>query len=635
LSLPIIGSRSVTQDLYTHALRSAYIGGYRVLDPNYSQAKDPDFYEKMMRDPVIAHAINTRLHAVAGKTWRITPFSDDPNDKLVAKMCESAFKQIKRFTEARRELAAAIIKGKSFGFIEGRRKLRSLANTPVREWWMPTFINDVDHRRFRLMSHWTNGQKADNRSLDVNWEMFSLTDTTNAGWQAIKRPELFIKVIYNDEEARLGYGRGLCEPVYFYKWVKDRILEEGIQGVAKWARGTVVVNIDDARMGSAGAADDRSLDAAKEAMSTAISEMLTKHALIMGKEDKIELIESSGTGHQIVMDIIRYLDGALVSLICGSQLPFGGGEDVGSNARAETELDVHESLIQFDREKVDEDITESLVGLFFNMNAANFAELGLGGAQMPRFETVQEKKQDAEKNARVITALKQAGIDLRKDEVYQKVEYTVPQADDDVIKGSEAPQNPFGSPFDSGEFDSAMGDPKTAAMARVMMKAGATPTEAVRCAVEAGRARTSPIAPPPSPQPITVTNNIAAANPAPVQAAAPANVTNSFHLPESIKLEAMNPKVPDVIVNVPKPDPVIVNFTAPAPIVNVAAPEVHVDVAAPVVNYEPPDITINPTFTLPELNIKLELPPTKRHADFTFDKKTGLITGMDSETRAA
>lgn len=440
VSIPISAGRgAVAQDLFVHALRSAYIAGYRVLDPDYASSKEPDIYEKVRRDPVIAHAIDTRLHAVAGRSWNVPPFSDDPVDKQVAKVVEQGLKRIRRFSEARRELSTALVRGMSVGYIEGERKLLALGDTLPREWWVPTRIKDIDRRRFRLMANWEE-RTSDKAAFTATWEIFSVP---RGRWERINHPEYFIRVIYNDEEARLGYGRGLLEALYFYKWVKDRILEEGIQGVAKWARGTVVIKMDDLRFGSAGA-DDRANDAIRDAFQDAVAEMLKNHNITVGKNDEVELVESSGTGHQIVREMLDYLDGAMLTLVCGSKMPFGGGSDTGSQSRAETELDVHESLINFDREKIDEDLTESLIGLFCRMNAENFASLGLGAGQMPRFETIQEKREDPEKNARVLNETLNAGLDIRKDEAYKRTGWTMPSEGDDVIPGRQPQQQGMG-----------------------------------------------------------------------------------------------------------------------------------------------------------------------------------------------
>jgi hypothetical protein len=630
MSIPLLGARSGVQDLYAYALASAH-HSYRVYDPDYALAKDPDIYEKIQRDPVIAKAFNIRLHGVAGRQWHCLPGGDNPEDKLVAKMCEEALKEIRHFSEARRIMASAVIRGRAFGYIESERKLLTLANTAPREWWIPTGIADVDPRRFRLVNRWNAGK------LTVVHEMFSIEERQ---WFALEHPEYYVKVTFNDEEARLGYGRGLLEALYFYHWIKGEILKEGLHGIKRWARGTTIAKIDGLRMASAGA-DDRSNDTIKRRFIEALQRQEEEHILVVDKNDEIENQESTGTGHQMVMDTIRYLDGAMVSLIDGSLLPFGGGEDVGSKARAETELDVHESLIQFDREKIDEDLTHDLIGLWVILNRANFVELGLGGARKPKFETVQEKQEDTVKNSQVIASATAAGLDIRKDEAYQKLGLTPPQVDDEVIKGRDPMANPLGSPFDSGEFDNAMPSKESARLARALIKLGTKPEEAVKCAVETIRlngveAVATPATQPPPPAPVIHLNNPVTVHAAAPAASAPINMTSQIHLPEKIMLEAARQEPQPINVTV-QPAPVEVHMIpAPAqapPKVEVYLPQQPAP-AAPKV-----DVVVNVTPKLTAevilpVPFKLELPPMRKTVEFTKGKDGGIV-GAEIEVKAA
>jgi len=449
VSIPILYSRNVNQDLYAQALASVYQSGWRIYDPDYGTSREPDLYEKVRKDPIIASAIDLRLHGVAGKSWRLVPAGDSPVDKLVAKMAEEAIRKVRRFTEARYELAQAVIRNRSYQYIEGERKLLSLAGTPLREWWVPTRLKDVDRRRFRLVPTW-EGKDPNTRKLRVYWELFSVV---RRRWEKLERPELFVKVVYNDEEGRLGYGRGLLEAMYFYHWIKGRILEEGVQGVEKWARGVIVAEIEGLRVGDT----DKTNAALRQKWLDILKEMQSGKVIVHEKGDKISVVESSGTGNHMVLDYIRYLDDAMRSLILGATLPFGGGSGgqgggSGSLARAEVESDVHEALVQFDREKIDEDLTYDLLGLFFRMNQQNFMELGLGASGMPKFETMQEKRENPKENADVATVLLNAGVSLKKEEVYKRTGWTPPSNDDEIIEGRQQQQvdpmtgMPFGAP---------------------------------------------------------------------------------------------------------------------------------------------------------------------------------------------
>jgi len=89
MALPIIYGRSVAQDVYVRALSSAYKAGWRLYDPDYSLSRDPDIYEVVRRDPIVAHAIDQRLHSIAGTEWRVDPNRPDVDvDKKAANVIE-------------------------------------------------------------------------------------------------------------------------------------------------------------------------------------------------------------------------------------------------------------------------------------------------------------------------------------------------------------------------------------------------------------------------------------------------------------------------------------------------------------------------------------------------------------------
>ena len=64
-----IFSRAINSRLYATALAMAYRNGVEVYDPDYALAQDPEYWEKVQRDATIKHAIEGRLHSVAGREW--------------------------------------------------------------------------------------------------------------------------------------------------------------------------------------------------------------------------------------------------------------------------------------------------------------------------------------------------------------------------------------------------------------------------------------------------------------------------------------------------------------------------------------------------------------------------------------
>ena len=116
--------------------------------------------------------------------------------------------------------------------------------------------------------------------------------------------------------------------------------------------------------------------------------------------------------------------------------------------------------MQFDRNKMDEDLTDSLISLVWRLNRKNLVDMGLGNARMPHFSTVQEKKQDPQVAAAIITQMAQTGLPLRLDEVYDKIGFSKPQAEvDDVFEGAITQPGVAGSSIPEGMEFTAPIDP--------------------------------------------------------------------------------------------------------------------------------------------------------------------------------
>lgn len=433
-SIPLLNARtSVASDLYVRALASA-MRAFRLHDPDHTKIRESDMYEKARRDPIVAHAIDSRLHKVAGREWSVMPASDEKVDTIGAAIDEDAIKMIEGFSESRYEQAQAVIKARSYAYIAGRRVFTKLGGMPAMNWLVPTGLQDLDFRRVTF--HPRNVTREDgSRDLSVEMMLFSIE---REQWEIVERPELFVKTVYRDEEARLGYGRGLLESIYYYLWVKGEILKEGVQAVKKFARGVVVAKIDSLRMSS----DPKDVAALQAAWGKVLQQMQSEHVITHGKEDEITVIDMPARGFDAIVKLIQLLDDGMTRLITGAVLPSGGGSSTGSLARAETESDESEALVQFDRDKIDEDYTRDLIGWFRLHNRQNFAALGLMDSAPGRFETIQEKRKDPEVALTVITGALEAGMPVKEEEAYSRLTLTPPKEGDRIIE-PKAPEPEF------------------------------------------------------------------------------------------------------------------------------------------------------------------------------------------------
>lgn len=423
---------------YARALDAIYRTGLWLPDQGYAEAQDVTTWEKLRRDPVCSVAIQTRLNKVAGKETRVLAASKEKTDQRLAGIVEAAFQHLDGHTAARRNVACAIFRGRSYGYVNWRRmELDVGAGLAPMLWAVPVAIEDIDPRMVRFVPERT--QEADGSvKMDVYAEMWSIA---SGKWARIT-PETwqnFVSMKYEDEQARLGQGRGLIDALYFYAFAKGIVLREGLQGLERWAQGTVLAKIDGLRAASETKTNTNQVDL----WSTAIKGMRSGgHELIFDKQDDVSVVETSGTGHQLVMSMLSYLDGAMVRAAAGSLLPSGGGGSAGSYGRAEVEAEQTEDLVQYDRAQLDEVFTRDLVGQFLRLNRPQIAACGLLGARRPMLRGANVKKKDPESAARVISTALQAGVKLRADEVYESLGFTPPTDEDtssgNVIEGGAA-----------------------------------------------------------------------------------------------------------------------------------------------------------------------------------------------------
>lgn len=448
--------RSYTTDLYTQALSSIWSFYDRVRDPSYALAQDVDAWEVMRRDPKIYQGTTERLHAVAGPNWRVFPFNNsrDRRDMLLAKICEDAIRRIPHFADARLRLAQTVFRGQSTELIVGRRETVDLGGLGKAKWWVPTALRNVDARRFTIRpvrSVDKNGIQRVRGELymsTVPMQTRGIKELPNpedrravmaesgflSYYRKVEHPEWFVRIIYNDEEARLGYGHGALDALYFYCWAKTIILREGLQGLERWSQGIVHGKLDESRVGDT----NQFMENERTAMLDMLTKMRSRGVIVTGKSDEVEVITGGGEGHQIVMSLLDYIDDCIMAVCTGAILMSSKSNagSSGSLARDAVGRDTQQGVIAFDKNKVDEDLTIDLIGLFLRANRPLLQKLGLASAGHPQFRTIGAKTKDPDKFAARMAQASSAfpdGVAIRKDEWFEGMDLTPTGPDDETM----------------------------------------------------------------------------------------------------------------------------------------------------------------------------------------------------------
>lgn len=415
------------------ALTNAYHQFDRIYDPSTALRKEPDIWEKIRNDADFLVAMNDRVISVAGKEWQFEPATDVEEDKAVADLQTQHFQHIQNFTMARRGIASdGIFRGRAFRKILGARKLLAPRiggkQYPPAMWWVPTHLKDVDPNRFAFRPIRYQDETGRER-VKVVAQMW---DIARAEWVDWLDHDRFIKVVFDDGEQRLGYGRGLIQAAYFYWWFKGIVLKRGIEALKLWAGGGLVVGKIDA---SAAGGTDRTSDEVRDDFLEAIEEGRERGAIAIDKNDEATVVSPSSEGWKMVTEALAIANNAVTRLFSGSLRPTGGGSEgaSGAKAQASVESDTSEGLRQGDREVIDEAITRDAVALWHRLNWSNLVALGLAGAGKAKFRTAQRAIRDPKIEAEINSMALAAGMPLDKDDAYQSIGRKRPKEGDDVI----------------------------------------------------------------------------------------------------------------------------------------------------------------------------------------------------------
>ena len=425
--------RNQSQQLYVRALSQVYRNGIQIYDPSLWLLRDPDAEEKMLRDADIAHAVGFRRHLIAGRQWKLTPRNESsPRGDIAVAVGTELLGGIRHFTQALLNLARAFFSGARFARIHGEPRKMTIFDGKVRTWWCPTRLEDCDKRMFRIVpdvddsagtgkAHWERWNV-----WTQEWEIETVTDAMQT-----------IRHVYQDDQATLGHGRALREALGWWWYAKEHVFQESLQAVERFAQGIVHAKIDGVRDAATGLPNSQLISDWQDIL----EDIRGRHVLVSDKADEIEIIQGNAEGWQLLHEIRDELRSTIFTLVLGANLTTSANEG-GSYALAEIQENSTEALVQYDRETLEETLTDDLLGCLWHKNYPNLVELGIAD-EKPRFSITQEKKQDPQERANVAQTLNAMGVALSLDELLEQTGFTKPEENEDKIEGA-APQPAFG-----------------------------------------------------------------------------------------------------------------------------------------------------------------------------------------------
>jgi hypothetical protein len=428
--------RNQSQQLYVRALSQAYRNGIQLHDPSLWLLRDPEAEEKMLRDADIAHAVGFRRHLIAGRQWTVVPKNEAaPRGEMAVAIGTELLNQIKHFTQARLNLARAFFSGSRFARICGQPKMLRLGDGKLRTWWVPTRLEDNDKRMYRVVPDIKDDV------LKAHWERWDLVKQQFVP-ETTEDAAVTIRHVYQDDQATLGHGRALREALGWWWYAKEHVFQESLQAVERFAQGILTAKVDGIRDADTGLPNSELISA----WTDVLEDLRSRHVLVHDSADQIELVSGNAEGHQLLETIRQELRSTIFTLVLGANLTTSANEG-GSYALAEIQENSTEALIQYDRETLEETVSDDLLGCLWFKNHANMVELGVAD-EMPRFSITQEKRQDPQERANVASTLNTMGVDLSLDDVLEQTGFRKPVAGEDIVTGGSAqPALPGGFGF--------------------------------------------------------------------------------------------------------------------------------------------------------------------------------------------
>lgn len=426
--------RNQSQQLYVRALTTAWRNGVELHDPSLWLLREPELESKMLRDADIAHALQYRRHQIAGQRWSCVPrIENSPRAPMSVAIATELLDGIRGFTSARLNLARAFFSGARFARIHGKPRTLAIGDGKPRTWWCPERLEDEDKRYYRAVPR-VDDVTGETSAHWQRWDMAAQEFaplSEDAATQTIRH-------VYQDDQETLGHGRGLREALAWWWYAKTQVFSESLQAVERFAQGILTAKIDGARDAETGLPNTELI----REWQAVLEDLRGKNVLVHDNADSIEVISGSSEGWQLLAGMREELRSTIFTLVMGANLTTSANSG-GSYALAEVQENSTEALIQYDREVLEETLTQHLLGCVWTMNHANLVELGIA-EEKPRLTITNEKREDPKMRADVAAVLHGMGVELSLQDVLEQTGFRKPEPGEEVVEKSAPAPDPFG-----------------------------------------------------------------------------------------------------------------------------------------------------------------------------------------------
>ena len=353
------------------------IGYYLPWVPEFQHDAE-SFFDIMENDMEIGRCLNLLALMTAGEYFEVKT-----KDTLFAKIITRGLSHIKNFVHARKSMTQKMI---IYGLTVQKKTWKKVKWDEFGEmvWEVPVSITEVDRRRMRVerQVYEVSGRPSTYSKpywtiWDPETDSYVVLEDKNKSPLAKHYTQQYMWLRYEHEETS-PYGRGLGEVMYTLAYMKKSILQQWAELGEKWGQPMLIATINavkaafnGATYGGGGMLDANNL---MSKWLDILENMRSRHVACKTEDDKIEVHQGGQTGQNILQQLIQYIDTKIELLILGAQLTTGA-PSVGSYALGQAHKGVTHSIVQYNQEIIQEEITTDLIYDFYLRNRTNFLAL--------------------------------------------------------------------------------------------------------------------------------------------------------------------------------------------------------------------------------------------------------------------
>lgn len=432
---------------YAHRITPYLLRGRRYIeDPDIALEQDYESYRKVVTEPIIAAKLDKRAMRAVAADWSIV--TDDPDMRGVADLIEHLLQTLKRSLPIKlRTLSRkASLRGFATARIDGAIKPLKLRNDYTeRWWWVPEALTDVGKERWRIHRVVEGHEDPTNPTSEWRWAIQDLYDfrwyyiDTEDAPVGLRRTD-YVWAKSGEDEEDLGYGHGLMRAIYHKWYMLTHLYLYGLEGAEGWAYGkTVIETPPTLDFSTAPGGDTEGFSERQrqfEELAASMSNMLSRHVLVVQEGQKVTVLERPMSGHESVMDLIDRIDREFNELILGRRVDI------------QTEWEVDPDILAYDRAVIELAMGDLLESIFV-YNQANFEALGWSLDELRlniRFELSRRSVLDTEKAGKALQIAQAVGLPIDRNDAYEKL--SIKPVEHDSPNAVYAPQ--AGQPITGG-----------------------------------------------------------------------------------------------------------------------------------------------------------------------------------------